>query len=466
MIDRCASSSSAARASSGATSRPRPSGAATPSRSSTAACPPARSSSRRPSTCAATATLAASPRLPAGASTPIVDSSAYFPADVEAAARWRPTATCSSRPARSTASRSRRAATRPRRAPTGRPVPDTIASAEDYGGSRCSASGVAERALPGRRADPPLWPGRRPRDPTERFVYWPRRVARGGEVLAAEPDQPSSSSTRATSARSGRCRCSRPGRPGSSTPSAREPLTMASCCAACAEASGRTPSVAGRATRSCSTTASSPGPTSRCGSRPSRRLPRRRFDVPRPAAGSAHPPGRRHRCRRPALGRRARPGRAPRPADSGARARALGQGPLIARDVTAPSPPARRPCGPRRTRAPPPLPRAGTSCRSRRAVRRAHALDQVADHRVDPRVLGEHRSAQVDPAQRVLLCPQRRRLDLRARSAGDPDADERPPVGQRVDAVDQVLPADRVEHDVGPWPSVSSRTRSTKLSVA
>ena len=77
-----------------------------------------------------------------------------------------------------------------------------------------------------------------------------------------------------------------------------------------------------------------------------------------------------------------------------------------------------------------------------------HPPDQVADHRVDPRVLGEQRPAEVDAAQGVVLPPQRFGLDSRAGSGGDPDADQRPPVGERLDAVDEVLAADRVQDDV------------------
>ena len=69
-------------------------------------------------------------------------------------------------------------------------VPETIASAEDYGGLKVLCERVASQRFPGAvvilRCGLVVGPG----DPTERFVYWPRRVARGGTVLAAEPDQP------------------------------------------------------------------------------------------------------------------------------------------------------------------------------------------------------------------------------------------------------------------------------------
>ena len=69
-------------------------------------------------------------------------------------------------------------------------VPDTIVSAEDYGGLKVLCERVASERFPGAalvlRCGLVVGPG----DPTERFVYWPRRVARGGTVLVAEPDQP------------------------------------------------------------------------------------------------------------------------------------------------------------------------------------------------------------------------------------------------------------------------------------
>src|SRR6476619_5594609 len=45
-----------------------------------------------------------------------------------------------------------------------------------------------------------------------------------------------------------------------------------------------------------------------------------------------------------------------------------------------------------------------------------NAVDQALDHRVDARVLAQDRAAQEDAAQRVVLRPQRLRLDLRARA--------------------------------------------------
>ncbi len=53
-----------------------------------------------------------------------------------------------------------------------------------YGGLKALCEKAAEAALPGRVlvVRPGLIVG--PRDPTDRFTYWPARVARGGEVLA------------------------------------------------------------------------------------------------------------------------------------------------------------------------------------------------------------------------------------------------------------------------------------------
>jgi len=59
---------------------------------------------------------------------------------------------------------------------------------ESYGALKALCERAAEEAMPGRTliARPGLIVG--PHDPTDRFTYWPRRVARGGDVLA--PDDP------------------------------------------------------------------------------------------------------------------------------------------------------------------------------------------------------------------------------------------------------------------------------------
>jgi 2'-hydroxyisoflavone reductase len=121
----------------------------------------------------------------------IVDSSAYFPADVEAAADlssdryvFISSGSVYREPVLAGSDES---------APVielGSRVPGTIASAEDYGGLKVLCERAASRWFPVGalilRCGLVVGPG----DPTERFVYWPRRVARGGEVLAAEADQP------------------------------------------------------------------------------------------------------------------------------------------------------------------------------------------------------------------------------------------------------------------------------------
>jgi 2'-hydroxyisoflavone reductase len=59
---------------------------------------------------------------------------------------------------------------------------------ETYGGLKALCERAAEEEMPGRvlSVRPGLISG--PHDPTDRFTYWPRRVADGGEVLA--PDRP------------------------------------------------------------------------------------------------------------------------------------------------------------------------------------------------------------------------------------------------------------------------------------
>jgi 2'-hydroxyisoflavone reductase len=65
-------------------------------------------------------------------------------------------------------------------------VDDTIeaVTGETYGPLKALCEQAAERAMPGRVlcVRPGLIVG--PHDPTDRFTYWPMRVARGGEVLA------------------------------------------------------------------------------------------------------------------------------------------------------------------------------------------------------------------------------------------------------------------------------------------
>ena len=60
---------------------------------------------------------------------------------------------------------------------------------DSYGPLKALCEKAAEKAMPGRVAvvRPGLIVG--PRDPTDRFTYWPARAARGGEMVA--PDKPS-----------------------------------------------------------------------------------------------------------------------------------------------------------------------------------------------------------------------------------------------------------------------------------
>jgi 2'-hydroxyisoflavone reductase len=79
------------------------------------------------------------------------------------------------------------------RAPVGTLDDPTVeeVTGETYGPLKALCEQAAERALPGRTLTirPGLIVG--PHDPTDRFTYWPARVARGGEVLApGKPGQP------------------------------------------------------------------------------------------------------------------------------------------------------------------------------------------------------------------------------------------------------------------------------------
>src|SRR5438874_3222341 len=62
---------------------------------------------------------------------------------------------------------------------------------ENYGGRKALCEHYAEQALPNRVLviRPGLIVG--PHDPTDRFTYWPHRIAQGGQVLApGDPEQP------------------------------------------------------------------------------------------------------------------------------------------------------------------------------------------------------------------------------------------------------------------------------------
>ena len=63
-----------------------------------------------------------------------------------------------------------------------------VVTGETYGALKALCERAAEEEMPGRvlGVRPGLISG--PHDPTDRFTYWPRRVAAGGEVLA--PDRP------------------------------------------------------------------------------------------------------------------------------------------------------------------------------------------------------------------------------------------------------------------------------------
>ena len=73
-----------------------------------------------------------------------------------------------------------------------RELPDPrveVVTGETYGGLKALCERAAEEELPGRvlNVRPGLISG--PHDPTDRFTYWPRRVAAGGEVLAPDHEE-------------------------------------------------------------------------------------------------------------------------------------------------------------------------------------------------------------------------------------------------------------------------------------
>jgi 2'-hydroxyisoflavone reductase len=121
----------------------------------------------------------------------IIDPSAYFPADVEAAAgipadRYLLVSSGS-------VYRDPVAVGSDETAPVDEldgPIPETIESPEAYGALKVLCERAAEQRFP--ECTLVLRSGLvvGPHDHTERFTYWPRRAARGGPMLAAEPDQP------------------------------------------------------------------------------------------------------------------------------------------------------------------------------------------------------------------------------------------------------------------------------------
>jgi 2'-hydroxyisoflavone reductase len=68
---------------------------------------------------------------------------------------------------------------------------EELSSPELYGGFKAASERALQETLPGRALSVRAGVIVGPYDPTNRFTYWVTRLARGGEVLAAEPrDQP------------------------------------------------------------------------------------------------------------------------------------------------------------------------------------------------------------------------------------------------------------------------------------
>ncbi len=121
----------------------------------------------------------------------VIDDSGYVPRHVRLSANcWHPmSSTTSSSPP----SRFMRASRAPNNedSPVGKLPDETIEKMDGgaYGPLKALCEKAAEKAMPGRVAvvRPGLIVG--PRDPTDRFTYWPARAARGGEMVT--PDKPS-----------------------------------------------------------------------------------------------------------------------------------------------------------------------------------------------------------------------------------------------------------------------------------
>ena len=124
----------------------------------------------------------------------VVDTSGYVPADVRAAAellrgsgRYVFVSSVSAYADFSTGP----AEVSPVAELNGLPVDELATDYSNYGPLKALCETEVERAFPGRAliVRPGLIVG--PHDPTDRFTYWPRRLARGGEVLGPAPaDEP------------------------------------------------------------------------------------------------------------------------------------------------------------------------------------------------------------------------------------------------------------------------------------
>lgn len=123
----------------------------------------------------------------------IIDSSAYFPTDVEAAARLGARTSHYTLISSLSVYRDPVAPGSDESAPVWELeplIPDEVTSAEAYGGLKVLCERAAHRLFPDRAIAVRAGVVVGPHDHAERFTYWPRRLAEGGRVLAAEPDQP------------------------------------------------------------------------------------------------------------------------------------------------------------------------------------------------------------------------------------------------------------------------------------
>jgi 2'-hydroxyisoflavone reductase len=123
----------------------------------------------------------------------IIDSSAYFPGDVELAGQLAASTSHYSLISSLSVYRDPVVPGSDESAPVWElkpPIPDEYSSPETYGGLKVLCERTAHQLFAGRALAVRAGIAVGPHDYTDRFTYWPRRIDEGGPVLAATPDQP------------------------------------------------------------------------------------------------------------------------------------------------------------------------------------------------------------------------------------------------------------------------------------